>query len=103
MYSFLLQSRCVAEVVAPDNPGLDQEYVTPDTGPPTNVVDVLAAAMFRLLPTLMELLCFGTLLHFLLFDNRLLYWLQYNYTFLLHFIVGVDVAPPAVIPAPVQL
>ena len=32
----------LAKFVAPDNPTPDQEYVTPDTGPPTNVVDVLA-------------------------------------------------------------
>jgi hypothetical protein len=31
-----------AKFVAPDNPTPDQEYVTPDTGPPTNVVEVFA-------------------------------------------------------------
>lgn len=32
----------LAKFVAPDNPTPDQAYVTPDAGPPTNVVDVLA-------------------------------------------------------------
>ena len=32
----------MAKFVAPDNPTPDQEYVTPDTGPPTKVVEVFA-------------------------------------------------------------
>ena len=32
----------LAKLVAPDNPAPDQEYVTPDAGPPTNVVEVFA-------------------------------------------------------------
>ena len=31
-----------ASVVAPDKPAPDQAYVTPDDGPPTNVVEVFA-------------------------------------------------------------
>ena len=31
-----------AKVVAPDKPAPDQAYVTPDAGPPTNVVEVFA-------------------------------------------------------------